>query len=242
MRVEIELDSANRTIPIHYNHALQGSIYSMLSEDLRTFLHNKGFKFGKRSFKLFTFSRIISSKIRRRKFELEFLDYAKLYISSPIHEFIKDLANSLLKLGRIRIYSTDLSVRRIKIIDGFEISDEGIFRTLSPVTIYSTFITFDGKKYTHYYDIKDPKASELLMKNLLKKSFLLGLKPEEEKFSIKPINYRKVIVLFKNTPITAYEGIFEIKGDPVLLKVMYETGLGNKNSAGFGMLEVVDRA
>jgi len=45
-------------LPIHYNHVIQGFIYSMIDRELSGFLHNKGYGDG-RKFKLFCFSNII---------------------------------------------------------------------------------------------------------------------------------------------------------------------------------------
>jgi CRISPR-associated endoribonuclease Cas6 len=32
--------------------------------------------------------------------------------------------------------------------------------------------------------------------------------------------------------------VFELSGDPALIAITYEAGLGNKNSEGFGMWEI----
>lgn len=47
-----------------------------------------------------------------------------------------------------------------------------------------------------------------------------------------------MIVLFKGTFIEAWTGIFAIQGNPDFLSVTYDAGMGNKNSAGFGMWEI----
>ncbi len=61
LRLTLQPKSFSLVLPIHYNELIQAFIYRNLSEDLATFLHNKGFSLseGKRKFKLFTFSRLL---------------------------------------------------------------------------------------------------------------------------------------------------------------------------------------
>ena len=58
MRLEIELGFDDKLVlPIHYNNIVQGFIYNNIEDEIfKTFLHEEGFQYGKRSFKLFTFS------------------------------------------------------------------------------------------------------------------------------------------------------------------------------------------
>ncbi|MDI6840561.1 MAG: hypothetical protein QMD71_06925 [bacterium] len=60
MRITIILETEDRalSLPIHYNHIIQGFIYDNISKKLAKFLHQKGYIYGKRAFKLFTFSRL----------------------------------------------------------------------------------------------------------------------------------------------------------------------------------------
>ncbi|PNV79087.1 MAG: CRISPR-associated endoribonuclease Cas6, partial [Dictyoglomus turgidum] len=55
------------------------------------------------------------------------------------------------------------------------------------------------------------------------------------KFSLEK---NRKVVIFKNTPIEGWAGVFELSGDPALIAITYEAGLGNKNSEGFGMWEI----
>jgi len=59
-------DSRTLTLPIHYNHMVQAMIYNSLDDDIADFLHDKGFVYEKRTFKMFAFSR---SELRRSRME-----------------------------------------------------------------------------------------------------------------------------------------------------------------------------
>ncbi len=60
MRVVLEfIGDKELHLPIQYNHIVQGFIYnSMTDGDFSAFMHDEGFKHGKRQFKLFTYSRL----------------------------------------------------------------------------------------------------------------------------------------------------------------------------------------
>lgn len=55
------IDSDKVVLPIQYNHMVQGMIYSILDAELAYFLHEKGFQNQKRTFKMFSFSRLKGS-------------------------------------------------------------------------------------------------------------------------------------------------------------------------------------
>ena len=58
--------------------------------------------------------------------------------------------------------------------------------------------------------------------------------------TLLPVDHiKKVVTNYKNTWITAYHGIFELHGDIQSLLLLYDTGLGMKNSQGFGMFDII---
>ena len=52
--------------------------------------------------------------------------------------------------------------------------------------------------------------------------------------------FRKVVTNFKGTWVTAYHGKFHLIGEPQTLDFLYQTGLGNKSSQGFGMFDIIE--
>ena len=60
MRAEIHFNLKEPvSIPIQYNHIIQAIIFSWISDEkFKDFIHNKGYKFEERAYKLFTFSKI----------------------------------------------------------------------------------------------------------------------------------------------------------------------------------------
>lgn len=242
MRLAAELASHETIIlPIHYNHAVQGLIYRLLSRELRDYLHEHGFVTGTRRFKLFTFSRIIGRFVRNGSLLL-FKSPVKIYISSPVERFIRELANGLLAAsGKVRLNGNELRIVSLEFPDKPQISEKLQVTTLSPITVYSTLHTADGKRKTYYYSPYEEEFSNLISENLMKKTALLRGNSISGRVEVKPIKTpRERICMFKGTIIRCWTGAFMLAGEKELIEVAYETGLGSKNSAGFGMIEVAN--
>jgi len=194
--------------------------------------------YGKRAFKMFTFSRLLG-RHRREGDNLIFEGDITLYLSSPIERFIKEIANTIVKRGFFKIGSSELSVAGLKFPEEPKISREMKIKTLSPITVYSTLFTQNGRKKTYYYTPYEEEFSRLINENLKKKFYLLNKREIKSSMNVTPIKVRECIVMYKNTVVRGWYGVFSIKGSISLMRVAYETGLGTKNPEGFGMFEVI---
>jgi len=248
IRIKFVFESEKGVIvlPINYQRQLQAFIYKSVSPKLAKFLHEKGFKYEKRKFKLFTFSRIFGKyKIIQDKKKIEFKTPVSFYLSTiyPViaEEFTENLVKSEnLKLGRASIMLSSVEVFMKKIN-----KDSVKIKMLSPAVVYSTLKKSDGSKKTYYYSPFEKEFSELAEKNIMKKYFsYYGHMPTTEKFKIKPLKVSEkknlVITFFKGTVIKGWTGIYELESSPELLEFSYCTGIGSKNSQGFGMWEIAE--
>ena len=243
MRVCLFFNAAESVIlPIHYNHLVQAMIYKNISEDLAGFLHDRGFLVGKRQFKLFTFSRLNGRfTIDRAKGRITFHGGLSLQISSPIERFVADIANSMVRRGSVLLGGNMLTVKEMAFPAGFEAKDgKFTIRMLSPLTVYSTLITSDGRKKTYYYSPYEGEFSELVSANAKKKHFLLTGRVLKSDIKIRPLKVKEVVVIYKGNVVKGWMGTFALKGPASLIKTVYEAGLGAKNPQGFGMFEVVE--
>ncbi len=244
MRVRLEIHSDSPImLSTGYNRAIQGMIYSLLSSELREFLHDKGYVYGNKRFKLFTFSRLLGRFSLRGSYMI-FDKYVNLIISSPVRRFIEELCNSILQREYLEIEINKLKVKSIEFLQEPTIGEDVTVYTLSPIVVYSTLFTRDGKKKTYYYSPTEKEFSELITRNLNKKYHLLNkgdnMPDLQPPVSIKPlIRPKEVITSFKGTVIKGYIGKFKIIGNKELILTGYRCGLGSKNSAGFGMIEVL---
>lgn len=230
------------TLPIHHNHIVQGLIYECLNKELSQFLHEKGFKHHERSFKMFTFSRLMGRfNMDREKRQIIFDTPIDLIIASPVEGFFNSLAGTFLIGSTIRLGNNNL---KIMSIEGEHINlkgDEVIVQTLSPIVVYSTFLRPDNRKYTCYFQPGDPDYDRLITENLKKKyvSFF-NIEAPEGIVEVKNLTpCRRAIINYKNIVIKGYSAKLKLVGPRELLKISLEAGIGSKNSQGFGMIKLI---
>ena len=226
-------------LPINYHHIFQGVIYKGLSnhKGYSTFVHNEGYHYEKRQFKMFTFSNLEGKYFIRNK-RIRFEDEVKWEIRSPEILFIQTLATSFGQEGISFLGDTykDLTV---KLLDDEIEEDDIIVRMKMPICLYST--EPETKKMYFY------RPDEILFYQLLADNFerkyqaCYGVKPEEaiEVLPVEVCERDKYVTRYKNCYISGWRGTYRIKGKRKYLNFLYATGLGSKNSQGFGMFEVI---
>lgn len=236
-------------LPIHYNHLIQAAIYRNLDTKLAEWLHLEGYSYGKRQYKFFTFSRIIASKRRydphSRNLHIE--GEFSLKVASPNIQFLESLATNLVKKGHIKVHRQVCVLLAAEVEMPIEVSGPVIVRALSPIVTYTTMLDSLGRRKTYYYSPWEDEFAEKIFDNLQRKWVALygENKPISiEKAYIKPVKVNKhneAIVKFKETVIKGWTGIYELYLPSPWFELAYDSGLGSKNSQGFGMVEVVKK-
>ena len=246
MRLKIAFEWDEQVfIPFSYNHFVQSFIYTNLDRSIAEPLHDTGIPLGKRRFKFFTFSRLFSPSIKRNGKGWLFKPPLSLYLSARDIHLLESFAIHLVKTEKVRIGRSDIRVKSIEVIKPPDYSEEMIIKPLSPITVYSTLLTAEGKKKTYYYTPFEKEFESLLRDNLRRKfKAIYGVEPQEEDdiFEIEPYKVNKnseVIVKFKGFVIKGWMGLYKVKMSKPYFEIAYDSGLGPKNSQGFGMIEVV---
>lgn len=226
-------------LPIRNNHLIQAALYRSVSPELSAFLHNQGFLHGKRSFKLFTFSRLFGQRVRRGN-QIIFTSPIRLFVSSPVPRFIREVANTLLLRGTITLGNIDYSIQEITFPKEPSLTSPLEIRMLAPVTVYSTLYTRDQRRKTYYYSPQESEFSQQIEASLKRKALILTHHEYKSDVHINPNgDNREIVVFFKDTVIKGWVGRFTLHGPKTLLRIGYDTGLGSKNPQGFGMFEVI---
>jgi len=229
-------------LPIQYNHLVQAMIYEVLNEELATFLHEEGFQNEKRIFKMFTFSRLMGDYfLDKRQGKITFNGSVRLTISSVFNEFSNSIGNGFLSRKTVRLANNELEVKEISVVKENVLENEVKIATLSPIVVYSTLYRKDGKKFTYYFNPQENDFSELINQNLKNKYKAFYLKDaSEEEVTLTPIGHTKLsVVKYKGFIIKGYTGKFVMKGPIPLIQMGVDTGLGGKNSQGFGCIKII---
>jgi CRISPR-associated endoribonuclease Cas6 len=248
LRVALELlpEGDRLILPLHYNSEVQGLIYRNLDKALAKRIHDQGTPLGKRQFRFFTFSRLLG-KYRIDGETIEFSGPVRLHIGSVHEELLESLALHLLREPLVRLGREPCEVRGIEVEPLPPLSRPTLVRTLSPITVYRTLYTAEGKKKTYYPSPSEGEWAELILANLGRKALALGWGKERlaglAGAHIQPQKAGKQdlrILEYRGTVIKGWTGLFKLDLPEPFFLLAYDSGLGSKNSQGFGMVEVVD--
>ena len=254
MRIKITCDIGEGIrLPINYNYFLASAIYGFLREsdpEYANFLHQDGYELENRRFKLFTFSQLMAKRREIRGDQIHFRSPLTWYVSSSQEPFLENFAAALIGVGILQIEGHRLQVQDVEVLRQPRFEPQMTFRCLSPITM-STVREREGKLAKHYCLPDDPQFSELVRQNLIRKyKAVYQHPPTEESFAMtfdqayieKREGRVTRLVDYKSVKIRGVVSPFHVIGAPALIRVGYECGFGDKNSAGFGMAEVARRA
>ncbi len=233
--LEIPLD-----LPINYHHIIQGIIYNNLKskEAYSRFLHDEGFSYGERKFKLFTFS-LLQGKYEVADKRIIFRDQVSFKVSSPNNYMIISLADALKEQG---IYFKDRHIQNLEIyLFDKTIEYRSVYvRMLSPICLYSTE---QENGYTNYCSPENAEEfSKLAASNFIRKYYsYYGIYPQGY-IHLEPVQVTKkdkYVTKYLQSTIVGWKGIYRLSGERKYLDFLYQTGLGGKNSQGFGMWDTI---
>ena len=235
MKLKVTLSSDSPIVlPLHYNYTLQGFIYRNLPSIYSTFLHDYGFPYGKRLFKLLTFSRLFGKcRVLKAVKRIVFTPPIYFYISCTLKELLSSHAKELIKREELKLGANKVYLESVELIEEKPTGSMVSVKTLSPVTIHSTV-----KGRALFYSPSQEQFFKLLTENLRKKATIARA---EGASSVRVLphpesNYRKVVALYKGYPVEGWKGKFLIEGSPEAIGVALSAGIGDRNSQGFGMI------
>ena len=243
MRLKIYFESENEEsflVPYNYNHIIASVIYESIREiDPESDLH------ASTSFKFFTFSQLRFSKFKTIKKGIISKDGKfSLQVSTPNNELLKKIMQGFLKEPVIKIYDFKVKIISISIVNDPSFTEKMEFKTLSPI-IANSRRNIDGANKEWDLSPSDPEFYPFIEKNLVKKyNAYYGTDYDVDliKISSNLRNVNRKRIVFKSDKSKqhhiGYLMDIILEGDPNLIKFAYDCGLSNKNSMGFGMLEI----
>ncbi|MEA1993329.1 MAG: CRISPR-associated endoribonuclease Cas6 [Euryarchaeota archaeon] len=239
MRVKLVFHHDGKNpIPFNRKRAIQAWLYRCIrsfNEEYSKKLHFD------RDIKLFVFSDLIIPNYRWSRKGLFTKENLSLMLSSPRSEFISNLVKGLLNNvdeNILTLKDVALRIKSIETLPSKKFGSTAEFRTLSPIT---TSTHKNGKIY--YIPPHKKQFYENLKNNLRKKYPMVTGKQCGKPIKIdliwtkcpkKPQNSIRV----KKGHVVCFDVPLKIEATPKLLETVYECGIGEKNSMGFGMVEV----
>jgi CRISPR-associated endoribonuclease Cas6 len=250
MRLRVQLDNPHGTVvPINHQEYLTAAVYALLKssdEDYARFLHDEGYAGDDgRAFKLFTFSGLRAprriaegDRLRLPPGPVEWL------VSSPLEPFLTNLATGLLGVGHLQVAAARFPIREIQTLPPPDLAETTRFTCLMPI-VSALPLPDGGTRYLR--PAEGAEFSEAVRNNLLRKHRRLhGHPPADDRFTLTFDPAYLARDRNGGTKLIAYKGIqirgalcpFTVTGSPALMQTMLDCGAGEKNAAGFGMVDV----
>lgn len=233
-RLKLRLWGEGR-LPINYREGLQAALYLALPPSLGKRLHDEGLVGGGRPMKLFVYSRLRG--LAYLKEEKAFLARGEvvLYFASALAEVLGGLAQGVWDRGGLEVHGVFFRLLGLD-LEPLPKGERALaVEALAPITAYRT----EGKR-TVYYNPLNREFPLLLEANLNRKAAALGLPVGA--LSVKPLGFhpdQKRLERYKGTWVEGWMGRYRLEGPPHLLRLALLSGLGAKNSQGFGFVREV---
>ena len=240
MQLHLKFTGENIVVPMAHQAMVQGMIYNALGEDpaYQRFLHETGYAVGDRSFRHFVFGRL-RGPYERVPAGLRFEAGFALEVRSPQGRFIQLLLEALRPGSEHRLGRNRLTLADARLVDRRVTEGEIQIRMDSPVTVHTT--GDDGS--TFFPDPYDPEFSKLLAINAARKWVSLYQTDPPGGLGFAPVRVTerdKVVTRFKEYCLTGWRGVYLLHGEPQILDLLYQTGLGSRNPQGFGLFHLQD--
>ena len=252
------------SITLNYGYHLSSAIYRWIeasSPEYSAFLHDEGFSVEgtSRRFKHFCFSQLVVPKreIDRQRGTLRILSpTVDWYIAMPVEASLQHLVVGIFEKREFYIEREEnrFVVEQVETLPDPPWKRRMRFRLLSPLTV-SIPEDRNGSIIPHYLRPDDARLSNALRANILNKyksiynqeldntEFRCTL---DERFIAERGGAERISKLITikqghadETKVRGFMCPLILEGNPTLIALAYESGLGEKGSLGFGMLEVL---
>ncbi len=269
MRIRLALEPMDRQciIPINYQYPLSAAIYRILNQaspEYAAFLHQRGYVSATgKPLKLFTFSRLWCPGIRQvaTTLHINHRQPCFLQVSSPmLEDFVQHFVIGLFQQQQLDIAGSQVVgkflITQVETLAPPSFESEMKFRCLSPMVV-SLMHEHRGARKTHFLRPGDDQLGAAIANNLRQKYETVHRRPAEQLgITFEPDweyvarreqqgkRVTKKITIKEGaeeaTDVISFEVPFVLQGDVELMEMAYECGIGEKNSMGFGMIEVVE--
>lgn len=259
-KLTIEPVNYSRILPINYQYEFSSWIYKTIhfgNPKFSEWLHSHGYMDGHKQFRLFTFSRLYPEKYRIQGDRIELQgNYAVIYISFYAEEAVEPFIIGLFRNQEFaigdKISKVQFLVKSIEKLPEPEWLEQMVFRAETPVVI--SIKETETSKSAKYLSPEENGYNNYFLKNLITKHLAL-MKQQNKlnqqitfdnsqgiKFTLLNEPKSKVIKIKAGTPeetsIKGYLFDFSISAPIEIIKLGYYAGFGEKNSLGFGCVEV----
>ena len=213
---------------------LQGVFYSLLSKDadLAHEIHDKPAEVGKQ-YKFFCFSDLQGSHTVRNG-SIRFPASFTWEIRSADERILGTVLQSA---EEIQLGNTNCRLTYAQRTEYMHLTDSVELTMMTPLAVYTT----EANGHRRFFSPDEDEFYRNTEKNLINKYKELYGKCPEADILIEPIRVvpaDKCVTKYKGWYVTGYYGKYRLTAPKDVIELAYHTGLGVKNSAGFGMFQI----
>jgi CRISPR-associated endoribonuclease Cas6 len=217
-------------LDFNYQHMLASTFYDLLKGTDYEGLHDE------KSYKYFGFSRLYVDSLRTTKEGIHLQGAATLWYTTPDQKLLQTVVSSLENRNSITVGGMDFRIVSVSEPYSYRtVREEDTFITMSPVLLRKT-IDKDGQLKQWELSPDDNDFSKVLVEKLKRKyhEYSGADGCDLEVISIWDVSKKSIRVV--DIWHRCYYMKVRMKGSPDLLTFVYDCGLGEKNSMGFGMV------
>ena len=227
-------------LPQANQYAIQGLVYRLLRDapDYSRMLHDQGYISANRRYKLLTFSRLKGQKQPLGR-NILYTGGCRLEIRSPLGETVEILSEALHRRNCVELLGQKLDLIDVRIEEHSIDTDHIRVRMISPLTVHRR----EADGFVRYLAPGDPEFAARVDANYRRKREAFTGHPAEDSVWIAPDRVTEAdrcVTRFKGTTIGCWYGFYQLYGAPEALSFLYDSGLGTRNSQGFGMFSVCE--
>lgn len=220
-------------LPFAHFKILQGLAYHLMSSDktLAAEVHDRRFP-DKKAFKFFCFTDLAGQYAVRDK-RLVYRSRFCWELRSADDRIIDAAARAVRAQPAVLINNQSCRVISVEIRKKHFCADSAVFQMSTPIAVYHT----EQSGFTRYYNPFEDDFFARVSKNIQNKYEMFYEKPLPCDVIIQcdmPSDKDKCVTRYEKSIITAWYGKYRVTAAPAVLDFIWHTGLGSKNSMGFG--------
>ena len=237
VKISVDLGGGVR-LPSEDKHMIQGFFYVLLSDDpnLSAAVHDAAPQLGRHTYKLFTFSGLKARETPTEDGRL-FSGAGEIEFRSPSMRLCEAVSGAVGKRRLLRLGGAEVTITGMTLSQRYIFTDVLEIRMVTPLTVHRRL----ENGFTRYFWPSEPEFARMIAENFARKYLVCFDEPPTDGVSLSPRLVApddRIETRFKGTIIRGSLGRFILRGQPEYLSFLYDCGLGDRNSQGFGMFEV----
>jgi len=231
MRLQVVYNLDNPKLPVEYRRGFVSLLKEAIKKANPTCFERYYSRF--HTLKPFTFSLLFPELTGNEGEGFHVGSKAILSFSTFSPEVMTSVYNGLLQIREYPIFENKIRLYNVFLRPRIVITEGRVqFKTMAPVLV-------NTKGNPNWYLLPGEERFEEGLNFSVSELCRVFLGMRDPIVEFRPIAIRRKVVRHYNMHMQGFVGIFELRGRPEVLDLIYRVGLGVRRSQGFGMLELV---